>query len=158
MAVVLPRAGRYNPKVLLHDWDEARRRLEAEPGEWVLPLDNAVSSGTVSWLRREGPVPLRDIHTEVEWRLRESRLVEGTTTLVGTLYARYTPGQKAAKYPPGMLTDEQVREARERYAAGGVSQYALSRDFGISLAGMNNILRGATRMAAGGPTIPPKEK
>lgn len=154
MAVTLPREGRYSPGVARHDWAEARRRLEAEPGEWVLPLDDEVSNSSVSWLRARGPRALSDIRREVEYRLRNTRTPEGTSTAVGTLYARYTPGEPAPAYVRVHLTDDQVREIREMYAAGDVTQYDLADKFDVSNSTINSIVRGITHRDAGGPVTP----
>jgi DNA invertase Pin-like site-specific DNA recombinase len=43
------------------------------------------------------------------------------------------------------LTEEQILELRKRYAAGGVTQTALAREFGISQPGLSDILRGVRR-------------
>src|SRR5947199_536257 len=40
------------------------------------------------------------------------------------------------------LTTDQVREIRERYAAGGVSQQALADEFGVSQPHLSRIVRG----------------
>lgn len=148
MAVTLPREGRYKPRSA--QWEEARRRLEAEPGEWVMPLDERITKGSASWLRRSGPIALRDIREEVEYRLRETRVVDGKSAS-GVLYARYTPGVKAPAYKSGLLSDEEVRAAREEYAAGEISQQSLAEKYGMSLTGMNGILNGHYRVSAGGP-------
>lgn len=42
------------------------------------------------------------------------------------------------------LTDEQAEEIRVRYAAGGVSQYQLGHEFGLSGAAVGMIIRGRT--------------
>lgn len=151
MAVSLPREGRYLPRAMVNDWEEARRRLEAEPGEWVLPLDGQVSSGIVSWLRRSGPIALADIREEVEYRLRDSTQLTKPRSRVGTLYARYTPGETAPEYVSGVMTDEQVVQARQAYATGEVTQRALAEQYGISPVGMHMILTGKSRLSAGGP-------
>jgi hypothetical protein len=153
MAVDLPRDGRYMPAALRHDWAKMRERLVAEPGEWVIALDREVSNGSVSWLRRTGPLALREIKDEIEYRLRDTHALEGVTTRVGTLYAKWTPGQTAEPYKAGVLTDDQVVEVREAYAAGGVSQQTLAEKYGMSLSGMNSLLHGKVRVAAGGPLI-----
>jgi hypothetical protein len=151
MAVTLPREGRYSPGVSRHDWAEARRRLEAEPNEWVLPVDDEVSNGSVSWLRARGPRVLSDIRREVEYRLRETHTADGANTVVGTLYARYTPGQAAPPYVRVSLNDEQVREIREAYANGGVTQIVLADKYEVSNSTINAIVRGVTHRDAGGP-------
>lgn len=152
MAVTLPRDGRYKPKVRRHDWDEVRARLEAEPGEWVKPLDDAmISSGSVSWLRRGGPLALQDIAPEIEYRLRHTVNSHLGSQAEGILYARWTPGEAAPPAYPGKMTNDQVREAREEYAAGGISQADLAAKYGMGLSGMNSVLRGHTRVDAGGP-------
>jgi hypothetical protein len=158
MAVTLPREGRYLPRETSYDWAEARRRLEAEPGEWVLPLDAPISSGAVGWVRRTGPVALRDIREEVEYRLRETVLNESGTVRSGTLYARWTPGQKAPEYQSGSMTDAEVLAAREAYAAGDVSQAALAEKYGVSGVGMHMILIGRSRADVGGPLHTPRSK
>lgn len=151
MAVVLPREGRYLPNTTRYDWSEMRRRLEAEPGEWVLPLEAEVSNGTVSWLRKRGPILLADINHEIEYRLRGTHLAGNSSTVVGTLYARWTPGQTAPPYVRGDLTPEQVVAIREEYAAGGISQQALGDKHGVGTATINRIVRGLSYTTIGGP-------
>lgn len=153
MAVTLPREGRYQPRSNQFDWEEARRRLEAEPNEWVLPLDKQITNGSVSWLRRTGPIALRDIHDEIEFRMRDSKPTGTGSRAIGTLYARWTPGQKAPEYRAGLLSDEEVRAMREAYATGEVTQSALAEKYGMSNGGINTILHGRSRLAAGGPII-----
>lgn len=48
--------------------------------------------------------------------------------------------QPGSANPRAKLTDAQVIEARQRYAAGDISQSALARDYGISQQMMNKIL------------------
>lgn len=48
------------------------------------------------------------------------------------------------------LTNDQVREIRRRYAAGGVTQTALAAEYGLSRPGMTNIVLGHTYTEAGG--------
>lgn len=43
--------------------------------------------------------------------------------------------------PQVKLTDEQVREIRARYAAGGVTQKQLGREFGVGQTTISAILR-----------------
>jgi len=42
------------------------------------------------------------------------------------------------------LTADQAREIRERYAVGGMSQYALARDYGVSRSAIAHIVQGKT--------------
>ena len=49
------------------------------------------------------------------------------------------------------LTEADVVEARERYAAGGITQTDLADEYGISVVGMNRTLRGDHWAHAGGP-------
>jgi hypothetical protein len=50
-----------------------------------------------------------------------------------------------------VLTDVQIREAREQYAETLVSQRVLAQQLGIAQASLSKILRGDTRAEAGGP-------
>ena len=50
--------------------------------------------------------------------------------------------------PSAKLTDAQVIDLRERYAAGNVTQAALAREFGISPSHLSRILSGRYRKAA----------
>lgn len=49
------------------------------------------------------------------------------------------------------LSDAAIKEMRERYAGGGLSQNDLSREYGITQAAINSIILGKTRSDAGGP-------
>lgn len=49
-----------------------------------------------------------------------------------------------AANPRAKLTEEQVREIRLRYAAGGVSQDALAAGYGVSQVAVSHIVRGLT--------------
>jgi hypothetical protein len=153
MAVALPREGRYRLGTARHDWNEAHRRLMAEPGEWVLPIDGEVSNGTVSWLRARGPLVLAEIRENVEYRIRATHPAEGSSTTLGTLYARYTPGEPVAPYIRGPLTPEQVIAAREEYATGDITQQALADKFGTSASTMNALVRGLSYRHVGGPIV-----
>ena len=56
--------------------------------------------------------------------------------------------QRGERHYRAKLTDEQVREARRRYVAGGVTQRALAMEYGLSLGGMQAILAGRNRRCA----------
>jgi len=150
----LPRSGRYKSRDSKHDWFEARRRFEESPGEWVLPLDEPLSSGTIAWLRTKGPIALEGMFQEIEWRLRHThRQNPPNGTTMGVLYARWTPGQAPAEHRPGNLDPDQAQEMRQQYADGGVTQQQLSEEYGVALASVWNILHGRTYRYAGGPII-----
>lgn len=51
------------------------------------------------------------------------------------------------------MTVEQVLSARRRYAAGGVTQEALAREFGLSIGAMRNLLRGVTWQHLNAPPL-----
>lgn len=53
------------------------------------------------------------------------------------------------------LTDDQARVIRERYRDGGVSQAALSTQYGVSLQSLQSLLTGYTYKSAGGPVYWP---
>lgn len=55
---------------------------------------------------------------------------------------RHPAAQKGVHNHNAKLTEHQVLEVRRRYAAGGVSQSALAREYGISQTGMSAVLRG----------------
>jgi hypothetical protein len=40
-----------------------------------------------------------------------------------------------------LLTDDAVRSIRERYAAGGVSQYALAQEYGVTQTNISHVIR-----------------
>ena len=46
--------------------------------------------------------------------------------------------------PGAKLTVEKVREIRRRYAAGGISQEKLAKEYGVTLLSIGNIIRGKT--------------
>lgn len=46
--------------------------------------------------------------------------------------------------PSSVLTDEQVREVRRLYAAGGISQGKLARLFGVAQSTINSIVLNKT--------------
>lgn len=55
----------------------------------------------------------------------------------------------------GHLTREQVRDVRERYAAG-TRRTVLAEEYGVNPATISNIIRGRTRRDAPGPITPRK--
>jgi hypothetical protein len=61
-----------------------------------------------------------------------------------------------SKSPGAKLTVEKVREIRKRYAAGGISQEKLSKEYGVTLLSIGNIIRGKTwreECLPSGPTV-----
>lgn len=70
--------------------------------------------------------------------------------------------QKGRNRHPGVhLSDEQVREIRERYelhSHGPNGGGALGREFGLSTAAVGYIVRGVVRLDAGGPIQPARSK
>jgi len=58
--------------------------------------------------------------------------------------ARAARRTKDEAHPGRRLTDELVREIRDRYAAGGVMQKALAEDYGIVKSTVGMIVRGET--------------
>lgn len=49
------------------------------------------------------------------------------------------------------MTDEQVRELRERYARGEATQKALAKEYGVSQGSVSYLCLGSARIHAGGP-------
>lgn len=56
------------------------------------------------------------------------------------------------------LTDKQIREARARYAKGGISQRKLAEELGVSQTYLFEILVGRVRPEAGGPLHTPADR
>jgi DNA-binding transcriptional regulator YiaG len=56
------------------------------------------------------------------------------------------------------LTDRQIKEARERYSKGDVSQQQLAQQLGASRAVIADLLAGRLRKEAGGPFYRPKRR
>jgi hypothetical protein len=50
-----------------------------------------------------------------------------------------------AKSHPPKITDAQVEELRRLYAAGGISQEALARQFGLSLNHTHSLIKNPSR-------------
>lgn len=70
------------------------------------------------------------------------------TDIVNGRTRRNLPGPRRHKY---LLTDDQVRELREEYAAGGVTHKELAARYAVTKATIQNIASGTTRKSAGGP-------
>lgn len=51
------------------------------------------------------------------------------------------PGLSHGHHPMAKLTEEQVAEIRRRYTAGGVTQYELAPEYGVSQAHLSKIVR-----------------
>jgi transposase-like protein len=79
--------------------------------------------------------PLNNAATNLEWVLPRDN--EAHAVRLGLKV--YGEGIVHAR-----LTADAVREARARYAAGGVTVTALAREYGLSINGMSNALRGRT--------------
>lgn len=60
------------------------------------------------------------------------------------------PGERN---PQARLTATQVRSARERYAAGSVSQDELAAELGVTQSNVSMIVAGQTWRTAGGPIV-----
>lgn len=105
----------------------------------------------VSWELANGPIPdgLCVLHRcDIPGCVRPEHLFLGTKAdnvrdmtakarqAVGEQHGRRTRPERTARGEQqglAKLTDETVREARARYAAGGVSFPTLARDYGVSL-------------------------
>lgn len=145
----LPPNGRSHPRQRRYNWDAARRRLEANPGEWVQIVDERVSRSTVPWCRDSGPLALAEIREETDYRLRATE-PDGT----GILWARWVPGEKVERRRLRSALDEQiVRTMRERFAAGEVTREGLSTEYGLARSTVGYLLRGTTWPDAGGPLV-----
>jgi DNA-binding XRE family transcriptional regulator len=55
------------------------------------------------------------------------------------------PPRFGERNPAAKLTDAQVAEVRARFAAGGISQAALAREYGVSFQSIHAMVRGKTR-------------
>lgn len=55
---------------------------------------------------------------------------------------RITSTKRGSAHSQAILTEKQVREIHAKYQAGGISQAALGREFGVSLATINHIMTG----------------
>jgi len=60
--------------------------------------------------------------------------------------------QDGERNPASKLTDVQVKEIRQRYAAGGVTQEQLGTEYGVSFQAISKIVRGERRPSQQGPT------
>jgi transcriptional regulator with XRE-family HTH domain len=58
---------------------------------------------------------------------------------------------RGERHENSTLSDESIREMRERYAAGGLSQNDLAKKYGLKQSSINSIILGKTRTDAGGP-------
>lgn len=73
---------------------------------------------------------------EAHWsRHQPDRVVRGERH-----YAYGKPGRRGLDHPNGRLTDDQVREIRRRYAAGGVFQRELAEEYGVSKGHINAVI------------------
>lgn len=60
--------------------------------------------------------------------------------------------QWGSRNPVAKMTEAQVAEARSRYAAGGITQGQLAREYGVAFQTMSKTLRGENRRSEDGPT------
>lgn len=97
----------------------------SENEQWLSNLRAAVvrRSDNSEWRANLSETAIRN-HDDPEWR------------------TKYLAG--IAKRATTKLTEPDVREIRKRYAAGGVSQAALAREFGVSAATIGDLIAGRT--------------
>jgi len=60
--------------------------------------------------------------------------------------------QNGQKNPASKLTDRQVKEIREQYARGGITQKQLGNKYGVTFQTISKIVRGERRKTQGGET------
>jgi hypothetical protein len=60
-------------------------------------------------------------------------------------YVSNFKGMPGEKHPMCKLTDKQVIEIRERYAAGGISQYALADEYDVTQSRISLIINNKSR-------------
>jgi hypothetical protein len=72
-------------------------------------------------------------------RLHPERMPRGDRSGAHTHPEKVTHGED---HPMAKLTNEQARQIRERYAAGGISYAALAREFGVSSTPIHQIIKG----------------
>jgi len=104
-----------------------------------------------SYRRHVGPIPTGYLvchHCDNPSCVRPSHLFVGTPAdntadMVAKGRARGA-SHKGEAHPGRRLTDELVREIRDRYAAGGVTQKALAEDYGVVKSTVGMIVRGET--------------
>lgn len=89
----------------------------------------------------------RTADPEVRAAMREIALLSGQTPPV-------MPGESN---PRARLSDDQVREIRQRADAGETGA-SLAREFGVTAASVTQIVTGQTRASAGGPMRAPRVK
>lgn len=65
--------------------------------------------------------------------------------------ARYLGGRRGESHRSAKLTEADVLDIRERYAAGGVEQRDLADEYGVHRVQIGSILRGQTWKHVGGP-------
>jgi len=70
----------------------------------------------------------------------------------GVKVRRKNGDRRGEEHPNAKLTEAIVLEIRKRYAAGGVSQTALAKEYGVNQTKISEAVRGITWVHVGGPT------
>lgn len=94
-----------------YDWDGVRTLLEANPGLWVLALQE-MSSGMYSYVRRGGPDAFVGMGGHMQVSLRGQRDSETAKGKIGDLWLRW--------FPEGWTPDDQARVEAAHEAGEGV--------------------------------------
>lgn len=99
----------------------------------------------ISWTLTHGPIPdgLKVCHTcDVRHCINPAHLFLGTNadnTADMVQKGRHVHGER---HPLHRLTAEQIADIRARYAAGGIPQWKLAEEYGVSQAIISKICRG----------------
>lgn len=110
-------------------------------------IDQTIAAHRAAWILTHGPIP------DGLWVLHKcdnppctniNHLFLGTNDDNVADKIAKNRQVHGANHPLAKLTDKQVVEARQRYAAGGISIAALARKYGVSGVSMRNVLYRAT--------------
>lgn len=96
-----------------------------------------------SWYLHNGPIPdgLHVLHTcDNPPCVRPDHLFLGTNTDNVADKIAKGRGQFGERHGMAIITESQVSEIRQRYAAGGISQTALGAEYGLSQTGISQIV------------------
>jgi HNH endonuclease len=136
-----------NPKGYGQAWDGRSLQL-AHRVAWEL-VNGPIPDGLSALHRCDNPPCCNPAHIflgtqadNIADAARKERLAHGGQNGSHTHPERRARGEGNGA---ARLTDDQVAEIRRRYAAGGVTQRVLAREFGISPSHVCNLIRGRWR-------------
>lgn len=147
-------------------WEWQAYRDPAGYGRFNVTPRKPALAHRVAWEIENGPIPdglCVCHHCDNPPCVRPDHLFLGTARdnsddKIAKGRAVMPPHRRGEAHPAVVATDEQVREARESYAAGREAQHEIAARLGVAQTLVSAWVRGRIRTEAGGPIVPGKRR